>query len=373
MKNIYIDTNIIRKCGFDFLRPEYLKLIQLCQKYGYKIFIHTVVISEVETQLLDKFKKAIEQTNRHLGKLSSIARETRTKEAIEGVYLDYSEVASKVKKDILYPFRNWMRMCNVEVVGFDQEDAEKVFANYFNGQGCFSTPKCRSDLPDAFIAQGLKNLCLNDAIILCEDGRLLNELVQCAKKPFGIFDSYESFASFFSKGLPQEVEFDFSLESIGLSFTDSKEFYHQLVAEIEGYDWSGCDFDADESDTTIHFLNVNGDISIDSTELNENMIKVNCSFNATANIDFFIFKSDYYSGAEDTYQGVSVTDWNDHYFFAETEKELSITAECVFFIDDFDLNDAQKKDSVFDIIFNSFSFSVENLSVDGYYDTYDLY
>jgi len=61
--------------------------------------------------------------------------------------------------------------------------------------------------------------------------------------------------------------------------------------------------------------------------LGNSIFSIPFSCNIGANIEYFIFKSDYYSLDEDRIKYVFVEDWNDHYYQAEEEFELSCTGE----------------------------------------------
>jgi hypothetical protein len=151
-KRVFLDTQIFRQARFGVASPAFKKLAEIC-KHGDLILITTSITRrEIEAQIDDSapdFKKTL---GRAAGLLSGLGHSEPTIDSVPVAKMTEPEIAAHVKKTVAEFFHD----CEAEEIELPKNAVHTVFDHYFKKQPPFGDAKKKSEFPDAFVLEALK-------------------------------------------------------------------------------------------------------------------------------------------------------------------------------------------------------------------------
>lgn len=316
---VVLDSSILnrdRSCnGLDMnLFVKWASLNLICWHVPWVVYKEVVSKGLLETnQLFEDLKKKIKDVL-DLGQSDNI---TKIFESIrEKINMLSSDFESNNEK-------YWKSFFKDAVIDdFDCSTSQNVLNSYFSGYPPFSSPKCRRDIPDAFIYDEIKKLASKyEIFFICGDNNLRKyceslENVQC----YGSLNEFQN--SKFGRSINQQYENIIEYQhKVDLVLQYKNEILKYAEEDIQGdllvYLGEGFSNDSIPSDDNEGCLV--GISEIQSIEIEESdiayvddVIYVPISVKTQFDIEYFLFKADY-PVYEDRQISFEDWDWNRHY------------------------------------------------------------
>ncbi len=231
------------------------------------------------------------------------------------------------------------------------------FKAYFEGLPPYPEVKSRKDIPDSFIYETTKEILksVDTLHFIVEDGNL-RKAVNSLKN--GItYDSLEKFveSKIYQDVLKEKVT-DEKFEKIkdllkGFS-VDLKYFLeYNIENELHGKTFTDFEIPDDNNEATITGAYEPDQIKIFydlAKYYGDGFVIVPFELGLEALVDYFIFKSDYYTMDNERASHISISDHNDHYFWAEEYLYLKVLGN-ISVPTDIDLLVSEEKINIFDL------------------------
>lgn len=206
--------------------------------------------------------------------------------------------------------------------GFPCSTSQNVLDSYFSGAAPFSAPKCRKDIPDAFIYEELKNLASKcEVVFICGDNNLRKnceclENVQC-------FDSLKEFRnSVYGCSINQQYENIIEYQhKVDLVLRYKNEILKYAEEDIQGDllvhlgdGFTNDSIPSDDNEGGLVGISKTQTVKIEESDIAyvDDVIYVPISVKAQFEIEYFLFKADY-PVYEDRQISFEDMDWNRHY------------------------------------------------------------
>jgi hypothetical protein len=166
---VVIDSSVLRKNPL-LSNGAGVWLAKLAERNRIKLHLPIIVKNEVLTQ----FEKSYaENTTLAFEQFSKLVRKNDLDEGFVEILFSLEKKVDSVFKSKYENLLNFYSSTIFSIESIEKDDAVNVFNNYFQGKGSFSEPKCRKDIPDAFIYEVIRKLSLSGPVILLsEDNRL---------------------------------------------------------------------------------------------------------------------------------------------------------------------------------------------------------
>jgi hypothetical protein len=333
--NLVIDTNILRK-NPNRDKVEYKVLNTLVSNDNVKILMPYIIEQEFITQQVADCKKINNELLKNIRSLSD--KKYTNQKFIEKLLLDVKDLEVNTCNLIQSEFDIWCDELKIEKRPLNKEHLDVVIKKYFNGSDPYKSQKNRNDIPDAFIFQELTDIIKEkgNLTFIAED-KYFRE--SCKKVGMNTYETLENFI--------QDSKIQFLLKEHEVTkekFTELKEYLINNkdyledvlsgihIKQLENQTITDYSIPSDDNTADIMGLNQPENIELDcmrTTYYGDNTIAIPVKFNIDVDASFTIFKSDYYGNEFE----FSVADLNKHYYLAEREFTLEVTAIVILTID----------------------------------------
>lgn len=329
--HVVLDTNIYRKSpkrkDLAFLALERLAKAGLIQ-----LHLPYVVEREFQTQQVAQYKKEIDAAISGLDSVTKKGLETAQLETVQGILGNLKITAPKIFADVERALPNWVASIGGYRHPITEAQATSAMEAYFQGAAPLKAPKVRDDIPDSFIFQLIVELAKTSSplVVVAEDEKIAQaseslEGVSVHRSLIAFIDSTPVQAELLDLDIVQNLP---SIQDVIKSYEGSSGNIASLLEQKGGaalvwkkvYSQSIPD---DNHEATITSYYEPEDIELDFTELSYygyGEFGLPFTFVATVSIDYYIFKSDYFT--LDEKRQPSVSDHNDHYYEAEEERQV---------------------------------------------------
>jgi hypothetical protein len=247
-----------------------------------------------------------------------------------------SNYSKKIKQFIQDEFEKWIKETNTIRHKIDLAKTKKVFNAYFNGLEPFPTVKSRKDIPDAFIYETVKelNTSTENLYFICEDGNLKKSISKLGN--IEVFSSLEKFieSNIYQILLKEDIiseKFDLIKSKIPKHNNVLEKYIEKNIEyEMQGETFTDNDIPDDNNDATIEGIYEANNIVFNyslAKYYGEGIIVIPFELKAEALVDYYLFKSDYYTMNQDRAHQLSISDHNDHYFWVEEDLPLIVSGK----------------------------------------------
>lgn len=329
-----LDTNIYRhnpardNLGF--------RALEKMAKAGLlKLHIPYIIEREFQTQQRKYYSDDLNQAVMGLNGLTRKQLSPAIAAKISSLKEELERDSEIILADSEMQFVNWAEEHGANRYSLSLEQAQEAFEAYFQGKPPFKQPKIRDDIPDSFIVQAIKSLSH-------ANGKL--HFIVGDKKVGEAFDSddsiivYKKLEEFIDTELVQnelkEVDMLENLEAIKQAIQDyevHEQGINDYITKEVGDQIYGVDIYSDdeshiqdfEGQLTIYGWYEPDEIELDFTELayyGNGYFGMPFMVKMKVSATYYIYKSDYFSMVESP----KVSDWNDHYFEAETDIDVIV-------------------------------------------------
>lgn len=366
---VFIDTSMLRAMK-EFKSHKVQALFELSKKGIVSIKMPYIVkeeyISHLESQKKDLVNK-IKNNDCY-----------RFLKSVKYNLLEIVNVLKLEELNVESYFEKWCKENNIELLPLDSTFTAKVFESYFKGHSPFEKQKSRKDIPDAFIFEEIKSFKKSEHLV-CILVRDRNLKKHCEDAGILTFDSFEMLLQNEEiqhyivhrkkKELPNEL----------LKYLDEiEDFVSEKIIDVEiNKSLSGLEIDLNKcndyiyDNANIQYIESPEQISIlfeQQYYLSEDEIAIPIILLCAANIDIFIFRSDYYAQIEN----VSAYEWNEHYFISEEQIYIQIKTELLIKTDKLEyqsLDIQVNEENLFELLEINISnnYEVKNVFCNGYF------
>lgn len=333
MIHVILDTNVLRAHfmsktkGFDALTS--LGTSDLIQ-----LHIPFIVKKEYVSQLTKKEKYKFNSAS---SSLNSIKRSYFVSDTNEDFFKETISKLGKLEKSavrkIEQQFDRWIKVSKTVVHNIKENHAEKVFEKYFKGAKPFSQLKNRSDIPDAFIYEVIKDISQTErnVHVICNDKNLRESFSGDSN-----ITTYESLDDFIKTEkcqdllLEQKVRDHFADIILDLKENEgeiksviNKEYIDSLAGKTFQDDY----IPEDNNEATIQMIDEIDNLDIlfdDAIYYGSATLGIPFTFSTEAECYFCIFKNDYLCLSSSRAKYMSIDDWNEHYYMASETYPLEV-------------------------------------------------
>lgn len=331
--NIVLDANIYRKNPTRSDLP-FKALERLCRAGRCRLHIPYVVEREFQTQRQAQYQKDLAQALQALSDLLRKGLPPAEADAIKGLRDGVKTAEPRVLEAVESELIFWADSVGAVRHPLTEAAARAAMEAYFFGHPPLTAPKTRTDIPDAFIFQTIKDIADGGSalFVVSEDEKLAKAVESLPNTRV-----LRSLAAMIEL---QEVQAEIldldvvdNLAGVAGLLCDWESQYHELTGHLEREGgrkilWervAGDTIPDDNHEATICRFGDPRDIELDFSEFayfGSGQFGLKFRFVVSVSLSYYIFKSDYYCMDEEKMP--SVTDHNDHYFEAEEEREVLV-------------------------------------------------
>jgi PIN domain len=336
MLHVIIDTSIYRK---DPKRTTgaFRALTRLCE--GKKVTLY--VPEYVKREFLSQQKIAVEDEIRNIKTgAKSISRRSLDEKLIafaDEVGGAADKILPKIGVRTTEEFTRWAKRCKAVASKIKLEHALRVTDDYFEGAAPFTSVKNRNDIPDSFIWQTVLDLAdgKKRVYFVVHDGALVKSAQSLSNVTV-----YETLEAFIDSPECKKALEDLTTEVVARNIARAKLILSRSESSLKGT------VEKDIVDAlmngTVHDSSIpddNGEGVIMGADSPENVTfnfegieyyggsEIGIPFTATVDceLNYAIYKPDYYLLDEDKTEKISISERNEHYYDADETYTLDVT------------------------------------------------
>lgn len=324
--HLVIDSNHLRR-DVGFSKSDMLFLKALSKHNLIKLHFPWMIYRECTSANIDTIKTQLHGAVNALENLTRKGLHVEEASDLNRIAGNIKKVVLEVRNSVETVWKDFISETGSELHPFEMADSKIVFDNYFAGKAPFKRLKSREDIPDAFIFEALKKIASKQNVFFITEDKNLAE--KCAlENDIIVFSDFDLFF--------KSTEFSFvkseydRLEEYSKLKKDLFNRKDEIILAIEDHLSGLLPFkpsssydEFDESDTTINGMeNIDVEILEEETRFIDNEFHLSVFIKANADIEYFIAKSEYMSS--DVNRRITVTDWNNHVFFAEEYVKITL-------------------------------------------------
>jgi len=321
----------------NFQTTEMIKLRQLCKDKKITLFIPQIVQKEFKSQEEEKFVSIAKTLLEKIQIRNSKSTCNEEKKILDELQEETKLIIEKCKKSIEIKVDSFVKETNAIVKMLTLNEYNDAFEKYFNNDRPFpklelvkSREDVRKHIPDSLIFVQVMNKKGDDVVFISKDKNLRESV-----KAIGV-TSYSDLLEFIeSDKIKAVIDYknadDFLFKYFNENFNHNNKNISEMInqsleKELYYKNFIDRDIPDDNNEGTITGINVIYSLEIINNKilnLGNGLFSVPFSCKIDANIEYYIFKADFYCLDEDRMKNISIEDWNRHYYQAEESLILS--------------------------------------------------
>jgi len=338
-------------------------VVRLAQLGSLQLHIPAFVKGEVLTQQQRDIR---DQLNKLTGAADTILRttgETNLTKSAEEVKKIINAVQGQADDSLATELQTWITDAKAIEHPIQADHGTRVAAAYFAGIPPFRAAKHRDDIPDAFIWETALDLVqqYGALTVISSDGRL--RLVAEEHQDMQAFKSLEEFIesddfqdavdeatpTIFANNIARIIALlpkaqDYLIEQLG----------NDIVNELAGKTVRHDAIPDDNNEGLILMVGAPENVGFtfgDADHYGDGEIGIPFTATVDCELNYAIYKADYYSLDEEKMKSISIEERNDHYFDADQDYTISIAGYITIMIDSSDLeSDELLDDDLYNLI-----------------------
>lgn len=336
--NIIIDTSILKR-DRGFLQSDILLIKKLAKLDLIKIHFPWIVFKESTSQ---NIKESDFILNKSIKEISSLNKKGISKEdylELEKIIFRLNSIKDSLDKSIDKHWADFITDTKATLHEINDGHGKLVMSSYFTGDKPFPEPKSRKDIPDAFIYEAIKSIRdkVGEVHFICADNNLRNSvdrLDSCT--------GLSSYSDFYKS--PKYIEIENEYKKIE-HYSDELILLRDSVDKISKFaedEIYGDVFSGDSqvvynesilSDDREGAIQDMEDIKIDIVHLDsiqfvDGIFYISIDISGKFGIEYFMYKSDYYTVLESRNISIIDNDWNKHYFLVYEIFDVRLSYQC---------------------------------------------
>jgi rRNA-processing protein FCF1 len=335
MLHVIIDTSIYRqdpKRG----KAAFRAVTRLCEGRKITLYVPEYVKGEFVSQQKAEVEKEIQSI---ITAVKSITRRSQDKRLV-----DFSEGVGKAAEKILpkaailttEEFTRWAKKCNAVTGKLRPEHAARVMKDYFDGAPPFSSVKHRNDIPDSFIWQAVRDVASKrkKVFFIANDGELFK-----AANSLSNVTAYKTLDEFVESPEFQKAIEELTTEAMSRNVSRAIRLFPKNMTSLQSMVESDV-VDAlanrtlrdsripdDNGEATITLVGIPEDLTFDFDNADfygGSEIGIPFSTTIECQLNYAIYKADYYLLDPDKMDRISITELNDHYYDADETYDVDV-------------------------------------------------
>lgn len=328
--NIAIDTSILTRDRK--LESSDILLLGKMSKLGLlKLHIPWIVFRETTTQNYIDAKNVVDKIIKDLNNLD--------RKGINQIeHFKFQKIAKQIEAinietSTLKHWNDFIKQSKIILHKIDEKHGELVMNSYFLGQQPFPVPKSRKDIPDAFIYQALKTIS-NDSgqlYFICADNNLRNSCENLDDiigiKEYSDFFNLDEFKIINEKYKLIEhyadelIIIEDNIEKIKANVNED------VFNDVDDIFIVSPNILDDNSEGRLLYVEKVFNVELDKTTIQyiDNYFYIPIKAEGHFIMEYFLYKSDYYSIDDRRNINITDDDWNDHYFLVEETFEVKFS------------------------------------------------
>jgi hypothetical protein len=308
------DISIIKDLGDKGLIELHIPWFIYKECISTSIDVLNTEMLQIETSLKSFNRKGLDDFDYHGAR--SIAKEVE-------------ELRGEIKISVVNLWEKFVTKSKAYLYQFDEKESKNVFNSYFVGDKPFKSLKSRKDIPDAFIyntilkisSSGVVHLISNDKNLCEAFADISNVVLHKTLKDLFQHKDFEEINTKYLK-LKDKERIENAKELILENFDVIDAAVRDYTKGIRHLDFEDKSLRSDNNEGTINAIdNPKTTIDKESIKLIGEEFFVPVIVYATASIDYFVFKSDYW--IYEDLPGIR-EDWNKHYYLVEDVVEICL-------------------------------------------------
>ena len=372
--HVLLDTSIYRRdpkrgsSGFLAIRRlAAAKRVQLHMPH----YVREEFLSQQVFQLSGEFDKIVKAGS----KVKRLTDHEDTVVAAEQILDKIEPLANKVGANVTGELDAWITATNTKVHAVDDSHGQRVTEAYFSGAPPFTSVKQRSDFPDAFIYETVRDLAEKheDFHVIVADKDL-----RTACEGINGVTTYASVEEFVGSAECQDLllELDEVLNVARLMTLLPEEtrvlqgkIEHEIIDPLASTVVSDESIPDDNNEATVQGVGQLRETELrfgDAEYYGDGRIVIPFSAIVECEVYYFIFKGDWYSMGDEASEAIGVSDWNEHYFEAEETRDLGVEGRLVLELPVEELRRDDLSDEDFRVLINDSDsvVEIEDVTVD---------
>lgn len=331
--HVVLDTNIYRK---NPSRSDlaFQALERLCKAGIVKLHLPYIVEREFQTQQLALYKKELDASLAGLDAIIRKGLSPTTMESAKAIRGSLDAAAPLIYEDAVSALTNWAASIGADRHPITETQAIDAMEAYFQGKPPLKAPKTRDDIPDSFIFQTLISLASNtqSLVVVAEDEKIAqaSEALDNIKvfRSLGTFIETPDVQTEFlnldaSQNVPAIIELlkQYEIENSKVS----RFLVTNGGAKLVWKKVHSRSIPDDNHEATITRYYDPNDIELKFEELHYygyGQYGLPFIFQIVVAITYYISKAEYYSMDDD--ESPSVSEFNDHYYEAESDISVNV-------------------------------------------------
>jgi predicted nucleic acid-binding protein len=202
MPHIFIDANVFISQSYKYDSTAFKQIISLVQAKKVFVYLTTVTVSEVVSNIEKDVYKAHEAFEGFREKPQLRILKNVSDSPLHGVFNGFDR--EQAKEALLKQFSQFIRDTNALILEITDVSVDDVFEKYFSRSAPFGEDKKKHEFPDAFAMAALENWCKKHSIrmyVISEDPDLI---IACeSSESLTFVQSLSEFLDLFSEGEQQ--------------------------------------------------------------------------------------------------------------------------------------------------------------------------
>ncbi|MFA7255713.1 MAG: PIN domain-containing protein [Candidatus Omnitrophota bacterium] len=341
MIHLVLDTSIYR-ADPNRKKAAFIALLKLGANGYVKLHMPYIVEREFKSQRLEEYEFLFKPIDDSINTLKRKRLPENLIKDISKQALSLKKIQNKTIRFIEKELVDWIVKMKANRCRLLPGHSRRMWEAYFAGLPPFSNKKARTDIPDSFVFETIRDLSnkYKELVFVCGDERLRKSAERVVNK------TYSSLEDFIASEECQNILLEHSVKEyteghIVLQMKDNHQIFEKAINDLYldalvGKTLGDQSIPDDNQSATINGVDaaVNVSIEYDQTSYyGDGLLVVPFSLDTEVLADYYIFKSDYYCMDEEKTKHISITDWNDHYFAAEEDFFVHVSGFLTFEID----------------------------------------
>lgn len=305
---------------------------------GQKAQLHVpyVVKHEFISQREDEVRKEINNIKDAIYQIAGSTAHAKVSAFVERVQKDTKSIKGSLAQYMTEEFEAWLTECHAIVHRPAAEHGKRIAEDYFKGAPPFKAAKNRNDIPDSFVWHTMLDLSQKHKPmhVVANDGALYK--AASGNKAMLAYNTLDEFINTKEcqnalKALTEEVVAE-NMERAGQLLSTVKTTLGRMVNTdiidaLHGKSVSSDEIPDDNNEAMILSVYEPHELSFDFDNVDyygESDIGVPFEALVECEVNYAIFKSDYFTLSEEKMKRISIGERNDHYFDADETYEVNV-------------------------------------------------
>lgn len=167
-RNVFIDTSIIERENFQFTSSSLKSVTLLAKDNNISVYLTDITVKEIKIRITNAVMRTIE-ANKKFRKDARILRNLRSHH-YENLMSDLNP--NLINHELQEQLNKWENDTQIKIISTEDVSTSDIFEQYFKGEPPFGKGKKKSEFPDAFVLNALRQWAITNVdsiyVISCD-------------------------------------------------------------------------------------------------------------------------------------------------------------------------------------------------------------